>query len=112
MNYKLPTTIVADVILLTSFDTIFTDISTVALRAFHGDYPHFHTLIMQRPIINATVSSLRSNTRRSTLGYSGWTSDCISLWKPEFEEVCMMFGFVNDRCEAIIKIAIEPTLRI
>ena len=48
MNYKLPTTIVADVILLTSFDAIFTDISTVALRAFHGNYPRFHTLIMQR----------------------------------------------------------------
>jgi hypothetical protein len=48
MNYKLPTTIVADVILLTSFDTIFTDISTVALRAFHGNYSRFHTLIMQR----------------------------------------------------------------
>ena len=51
MNYKLPTTIVADVILLTSFDAIFTDISTVALRAFHGNYPRFHTLIMQRPIV-------------------------------------------------------------
>ena len=48
MNYKLPTTIVADVILLTSFDAIFTDISTVALMAFHDNYPRFHTLIMQR----------------------------------------------------------------
>ena len=53
MNYKLPTTIVADVILLTSFDTIFTDISTVTLRAFHGNYPRFHTLIMQRRVLNA-----------------------------------------------------------
>ena len=55
MNYKLPTTIVADVILLTSFDAIFTDISTVALRAFHGNYPRFHTLIMQRQIIIVLV---------------------------------------------------------
>ncbi len=48
VNYKLPTTIVADVILLTSFDAIFTDISTDELRAFHGSYPRFRTLIMQR----------------------------------------------------------------
>jgi hypothetical protein len=67
MNYKLPTTIVADVILLTSFDTIFTDISTVALRAFHGNYSRFHTLIMQRQIKSLGRSRLRLLQRRLQL---------------------------------------------
>ena len=48
MNHKLTTTVIADVILFTSFNTVFTDISTVALRALHRKILMAHTLIMQR----------------------------------------------------------------
>jgi hypothetical protein len=42
------------------------------------------------------------------LGDSEWTQSSLPFWQSQPEEACMIFGVVNNNCEAIIIVAVAP----